>query len=1045
MLRVVKPLVAAGFEFVRGNEWNGQKTLIRSELVEQADVIFIQRDFAIYAEEYDAVVARARSAGKPIVYDIDDLLFDLPEDHPAFPRYQQCRTAILRAAAEADLVTVSTQALRIFLSPFNPSIRVLPNCLPDDLWQTSGEIRRPEPFGEAEGLRIGFIGSNTHTADLDLIAEAIIEVLKAYPSAKFISWGCPLPGRLASVGEFVPLALVRYADFTSFVRGLSCDIVVAPLIESTFNACKSALKFLEYGALGFAGVYSAWGEFSEVILDGETGLLAASIARWREHLLALAADQTLRSRIGQKARVFVQDQRMLSKNAWRWREALTSIQASQALPRYASAALAVAAKWHAYDTRLLRDSLHKSETEVHRLESELGSLRQAYEESQRKLQWAEQKLAVIESGPGWQLLAKIWPIRRALIPPGSVRERAFKQLVAKLTGNSPQLFSSSPSLPPVSVSSSSQTVTVSTGQTQRDPQCPDLTPPEVSLVVLAEPDEARSVMPWIAAQTWKADEVLFYSHKEQQAYDLETGRRYQAHSLPILLESSKGRYIGFVTKQHTALPATYVEQNVIALESERIAFAVNASVAQIVGRLNTGLSLSSLFLRKERLCSGERADLCLCVNELSRGAVGKVIPSRLVLEDQLEIQLKLDIPVTLKGNYVVGGEALSPAVSLCPFDQLSEVVPHRFSSKPVVVIVFPFIAVGGAERIALDMMRFLKHEIDFVVVATDPALPNTGSMVDLFREVVARTYVLEDFLHPENRIPFFRYLVRTLSPQVLYVANGSTWIYDSLLTFIRVEFPSVRIVNQVYDHMFGWIERYDSEFAKRIDAHIGTNRSICGEYARRGAPEKSIYLVEHGIDTEEFDPARYSPEDLLTLRHKFGIPDGKRVVTFIARFHQQKRPMDFVELGRSLQNDERLFFLMVGDGPLSQVVEDEVRRIGLKNFRRMGFYQPSRDIFAVSDLIVLPSEYEGMPLVILEAQSMGKPVVATNVGNNREVLELTGGGIVVPRVGDTRALQRAVLDALDRPFNGKKMREAVRSHFDWRVIALKYRKALLGE
>lgn len=138
-------------------------------------------------------------------------------------------------------------------------------------------------------------------------------------------------------------------------------------------------------------------------------------------------------------------------------------------------------------------------------------------------------------------------------------------------------------------------------------------------------------------------------------------------------------------------------------------------------------------------------------------------------------------------------------------------------------------------------------------------------------------------------------------------------------------------------------------------------------------------------------------------------------------------------------------FLMVGDGPLADAVAEQLRRINLPNFTRRPFYEPSADVFAVADVVVLPSEHEGMPLVILEALAMGKPVVVTDVGNLHEVLALTGGGIVVPRIGDVTALRAAVQTALHMPLDVAAIRAALDSHFGIDVIAARYAHALLGE
>jgi len=75
---------------------------------------------------------------------------------------------------------------------------------------------------------------------------------------------------------------------------------------------------------------------------------------------------------------------------------------------------------------------------------------------------------------------------------------------------------------------------------------------------------------------------------------------------------------------------------------------------------------------------------------------------------------------------------------------------------------------------------------------------------------------------------------------------------------------------------------------------------------------------------------------------------------------------------------------------------------------------------------------------------MGKPVVVTDVGNNREVLDFTGGGVVIGEVGDVTALMNGVRQMLERPPDPQKLRETVLSRYDIGIVAENYRRVLLG-
>lgn len=81
-------------------------------------------------------------------------------------------------------------------------------------------------------------------------------------------------------------------------------------------------------------------------------------------------------------------------------------------------------------------------------------------------------------------------------------------------------------------------------------------------------------------------------------------------------------------------------------------------------------------------------------------------------------------------------------------------------------------------------------------------------------------------------------------------------------------------------------------------------------------------------------------------------------------------------------------------------------------------------------------------MVVLEAQSMGVPVVATDVGNIRQVLEKTSGGTVVARIGDITGLVAAIQQVLEEPPAAAEVRRAVGEHYSLQIMADAYARAL---
>jgi hypothetical protein len=98
-------------------------------MVLNADIVVIQRDFPRFIKFYEQVMEVARKNRKPVIYEIDDWLLELPATHSDSQRYEAARVAILQAILEADAVTCSTTVLAAQLSKFNKNVIHLANYL----------------------------------------------------------------------------------------------------------------------------------------------------------------------------------------------------------------------------------------------------------------------------------------------------------------------------------------------------------------------------------------------------------------------------------------------------------------------------------------------------------------------------------------------------------------------------------------------------------------------------------------------------------------------------------------------------------------------------------------------------------------------------------------------------------------------------------------------------------------------------------------------------------------------------------------------------
>ena len=230
--------------------------------------------------------------GTPIIYEVDDLLMEMPPTNPNRDFAMQCRPFVLDVMQKAAAITVSTEALKTELLRWNPNIYVLPNLIDERLWS---QTQQPH----AGPVVIGFTGTSTHGDDLRMIEDAFIQIsAKHGQRVAFQFMGCTtdrlarLPG--AKLAEFTP-------DYESFARALQTtpmDIAVVSLEDNLFNRCKSNIKWLEYSACGIAGVYSDLPPYNSCIRHGQTGLLVGNrVHDWFQAIDTLVTNASLRRAI----------------------------------------------------------------------------------------------------------------------------------------------------------------------------------------------------------------------------------------------------------------------------------------------------------------------------------------------------------------------------------------------------------------------------------------------------------------------------------------------------------------------------------------------------------------------------------------------------------------------------------------------------------------------------------------------------------------------------------------------------------------------------
>lgn len=192
-----------------------------------------------------------------------------------------------------------------------------------------------------------------------------------------------------------------------------------------------------------------------------------------------------------------------------------------------------------------------------------------------------------------------------------------------------------------------------------------------------------------------------------------------------------------------------------------------------------------------------------------------------------------------------------------------------------------------------------------------------------------------------------------------------------------------------------------------VDAYIAVSEANARYLTEvKGLPRRKIRVIHNGCDLDRFDPGRPAPAD---LKKKLGFEEADPVLVVIGRLEPQKGHQVLLEaLPAIRQHFARARLVCVGEGALRNDLESRVRSLGLEDaVRFVGFHSNVSGWLALGDLTVLPSFYEGLPLVAIESLAAGRPVVASAVDGTPEVIVDGQTGLTVPP-GDPRSLAQAI-------------------------------------
>jgi len=348
--------------------------------------------------------------------------------------------------------------------------------------------------------------------------------------------------------------------------------------------------------------------------------------------------------------------------------------------------------------------------------------------------------------------------------------------------------------------------------------------------------------------------------------------------------------------------------------------------------------------------------------------------------------------------------------------------------------------IGGAEKQLLKLTRGLDRTRFSPVVIV---LRSGGALKKEFEESGIR--VREVGKKFKLDITFFLRLIKFLKeekPDIVhtFMFTSNTWgRLAAIAAGRRMIFASERCV----DLWKRWYHRVIDKFLLEFTCCTVANSFAVRDFYIKleNIPPEKITVIPNGIDVQDFDRYALSGEKKKALN----LENCSFLLGAGGRFTSQK---GFVYLIQAMPEVLRLFpqakLIMVGDGPLRVKLELIARQLGVReSVIFTGYRKDIYEILAATRMVIVPSLFEGMPNIVLEAMALKKAVVGSNIPEIAELIKEGITGLLVP-VADSRALAEKIIFLLENPVLceniGKKGYEFVKENFSVAGMVERYQQ-----
>jgi glycosyltransferase involved in cell wall biosynthesis len=321
-----------------------------------------------------------------------------------------------------------------------------------------------------------------------------------------------------------------------------------------------------------------------------------------------------------------------------------------------------------------------------------------------------------------------------------------------------------------------------------------------------------------------------------------------------------------------------------------------------------------------------------------------------------------------------------------------------------IALITPHLGVGGAESVLLEIASACdrsRYEISVIAMQS-----RDDRWTERWRALADHVYDLAPVIPPE-RVPAALYCIAANWRFDYLVIQNSLPAY-AMAAELKNALPGARLINLIHAAgEEGWdLIAAITAALPYFDVHVAISGAVRDRLIECGVAADQVRLIRNGVDLDRFQPGP-------------SRTGGPFRILFAARLDPVKRPLLLPDIAAALKRRRPacdFVFVIAGEGPEGERLRARVQELGVMDlFEFPGHVEDIAPLFAASDLLILTSAHEGVPLVVLEAMASACPVVASDAGAVHEVVDEQTGFLIRRNTGEVEQFAETIDYVLNKP------------------------------